>query len=274
MKVGNRRNLLTAWQSLEYLTGICVSPVAEGQLHAIMIAPGACAAWRRDVVLAAGGWPGDTLAEDCDLTLAIHRIGYRVEQENGAVAWTEAPLSVRALVRQRIRWTYGNLQAYRKHRDMVFRARFGWLGLLVMPVALDSLLVPLLFLPLTYVLAALSLAGGNWRSIVLFTAFVTGVQLVMSIMAVATAHERRAHLLVVPVYRLIWEPLRFFVLYASVYKALKGRAAGWYRPRRTGTVRPPGAQPIPATRRRRGRAYQRQPVAGGGLYRPVKTRGG
>jgi hypothetical protein len=66
--------------------------------------------------------------------------------------------------------------------------------------------------------------------------------------------------------------LRFFVLYAAVFKALKGRAAGWYRPKRTGTVRPPGAQPVPAARHRHGKSYRRQPIAGGGLYRPVRSR--
>lgn len=236
IKVGNRHNILTAWQSLEYISGICVTRMAEGLLGAIMIAPGACAAWRKTAVLHAGGWPSDTLAEDCDLTLAVQCLGYKVAQDNDAVAWTEAPMTIASLAKQRLRWTFGNIQVYRKYRHMVLRPRYGWLGMVVMPYALISILVPLVFMPLTYVTAVLSLVAGNWQSIALFAAFVAGVHLAISVVALGMAHERPWHLLVVPLYRLIYEPLRTYLLYASLVKILRGRSFGWYKPNRTNSV--------------------------------------
>ena len=73
------------------------------------------------------------MAEDCDLTLSIQRLGYKVTQDNVAIAWTEAPMTVRALARQRLRWTFGNLQAFRKHRGIVLQPRYGILGMVVLP---------------------------------------------------------------------------------------------------------------------------------------------
>ena len=242
VKVGNRRNLLTAWQSLEYMSGICVTRMAEGLVGAIAIAPGACAAWRKRAIVEAGGYSSQTLAEDCDLTLSIQRLGYQVRQDTEAVAWTEAPMTVRALARQRLRWTFGNLQAFRKHRNMVLRPRYGILGMIVLPFALLSVIVPLAFMPLTYIAAGLSIASGRWQNVALFAVFVAGVHLVISIVAVRMVRERLWHLLVVPIYRLIYEPLRGYVLYRSLVMAAKGKAMGWYRPARTGTVLPRGAR--------------------------------
>jgi biofilm PGA synthesis N-glycosyltransferase PgaC len=236
VKVGNRRNLLTAWQSLEYISGICVTRMAEGFVGAISIAPGACAAWRRDALLRVGGYSHDTQAEDADLTLSMQAQGYAVVQENEAVAWTEAPTRLHALAKQRLRWTYGNIQALYKHRSMLFRPRYGALGMVTLPYALMSVLVPLVFMPFVVFVAVASLLGGNWESVALFAAAVALLHLIISAVAIGLVHERPWHLLLVPVYRLIYEPLRAYVLYGSLVRIVRGRIVGWYRPERTGTV--------------------------------------
>jgi biofilm PGA synthesis N-glycosyltransferase PgaC len=147
IRVGNRtRNLLTRWQALEYLTQIGVDRSAHDAFGAIVIVPGACAAWRRKAVLAAGGYSHETLAEDCDLTLSLHRAGWRVTQDDEAVAYTEAPEDVDGLLAQRTRWSYGTMQAIFKHRDLLLRPRWGWLGMLVLPTYVLSIVMPLLFL--------------------------------------------------------------------------------------------------------------------------------
>lgn len=236
VKVGNRRNLLTAWQSLEYISGICVTRMAEGLVGAISIAPGACAAWRRTALVQARGYSHDTLAEDADLTLSIQRLGYSIVQENEAVAWTEAPMTVRGLLKQRLRWTYGNLQALYKHRGMLFRSRYGALGLVTLPYAVLSILIPLLFMPMTLVVAVLNLAQGQWEAIAIFAVFVAGTHMLISIVAIAMVRENPLHLLMVPIYRLIYEPLRAYVIYGALVQALKGRIVGWYKPERTNSV--------------------------------------
>ena len=245
VKVGNRRNLVAGWQSLEYLSGICVTRMAEGLMGAISICPGACAAWRREALVAAGGYSDETLAEDADLTLSLQRMGYSIMQENNAVAWTEAPLTLKGLFKQRLRWTYGNIQTLYKHRSMLFNPKFGALGMLTMPYALISVLVPLIFMPLAAGVAALSLARGEWQAIALFSAFVATTHMVVSVVAVVMVRESPLHLLIVPIYRLIYEPLRAYVVFGSVIRALRGSAVGWYKPQRTNSATLPAPAAAP-----------------------------
>ena len=107
--------------------------------------PGAVGAWRRTVVHQVGGFREDTLAEDQDLTLAVRRAGYSVAYADGAVALTEAPDTLRALARQRFRWSFGTLQCAWKHRATLFRRHYGTLGWIAMPnVWLFQLLLPAL----------------------------------------------------------------------------------------------------------------------------------
>ncbi|MEO8282416.1 MAG: bifunctional polysaccharide deacetylase/glycosyltransferase family 2 protein [Pseudarthrobacter sp.] len=246
VKVGNRRNLITAWQSLEYLSGICVTRMAEGLMGAISIVPGACAAWRREALVKAGGYSHDTLAEDADLTLSLQRLGYSIVQENAAVAWTEAPLTVKGLFKQRLRWTYGNIQTLYKHRKMLFNPRYGALGMLTMPYALISVLVPLVFMPLTVIVAINSLIRGEWEAIAIFSAFVAATHMLISMVAVLMVRENVLHLLIVPIYRLIYEPLRAYVVFGSALLALRGTAVGWYKPERTNSVTLPAMPALTA----------------------------
>ncbi|WP_052260427.1 bifunctional polysaccharide deacetylase/glycosyltransferase family 2 protein [Pseudarthrobacter phenanthrenivorans] len=243
VKVGNRRNLVAGWQSLEYLSGMCVTRMAEGLMGAISIVPGACAAWRKDALVKAGGYSDATLAEDADLTLSLQQMGYSITQENRAVAWTEAPLTLRGLFKQRLRWTYGNIQTLYKHLSMLFNPKFGALGMLTMPYALVSVLVPLVFMPLAVGVAVLSLARGEWQAIAMFSAFVATTHMLVSIVAVLMVHESPLHLLIVPIYRLIYEPLRAYVVFGSAIMALRGSAVGWYKPQRTNSATLPSSTP-------------------------------
>ena len=107
-KVGNRINVLTRWQALEYITSQNLDRRAFDVLNCITVVPGAVGAWRRELIEQAGGFSDLTLAEDADLTLAIRKLGYRVVYEEAAVALTEAPDTVRGFLRQRYRWMYGH----------------------------------------------------------------------------------------------------------------------------------------------------------------------
>ena len=237
IKVGNyRRNVVTRWQALEYVTQIGVERAASALLGAVMVIPGACAAWRRRAVVDVGGYSDATLAEDCDLTLTLQRAGWRIEQADEAVAWTEAPETVDSLLRQRVRWMFGTLQAVWKHRRMVLRPRFGWLGMLVMPMAVATLLLPLVFTPLV-VVAVLQMVIDQGPLLVLaYFGLFAAIYGLQALVAVALLRERPAHLLMVPVYRFIHEPLRAYLLYAALGTALRGVRLGWNRVERTAHV--------------------------------------
>jgi biofilm PGA synthesis N-glycosyltransferase PgaC len=121
---------------------------------------------------------------------------------------------------------------------MLFNPNFGALGMLTMPYALISVLLPLIFMPLTVIVAVVSLSRGEWQAIALFWAFVATTHLIISIVAVVMVRENLLHLLMVPIYRLIYEPLRAYVVFGSAVQALRGTVVGWYRPQRTNSVAP------------------------------------
>ncbi len=242
VRVGNAHNLLTRFQSIEYATSQNFDRRAYAVLNCITVVPGAIGAFRRSAMLAAGRFTTDTLAEDCDLTIRILRAGYRVTTANRAVAVTEAPETVRMLLKQRVRWCYGIMQTVWKHRDLLFRSQvnghdisgLGWL-------ALPSLVLFQFGFPLLTLLAECQLAVaillGTW-SVVLgwFVAFLlvdTGVA------ALAYRLEGRSmgELVWLLPQRMVWRYLLFWVLLRAYANAIRGEIASWGVLKRTGRVR-------------------------------------
>jgi hypothetical protein len=132
-KVGNRINLLTRWQALEYITSQNLDRRAFDVLNCITVVPGAVGAWRRELIESAGGFRHDTLAEDADLTLAIRKLGKRIVYERRGHGPDRSARYRARLHRQRYRWMYGTMQAAWKHRDVLFRRRYGALGFVALP---------------------------------------------------------------------------------------------------------------------------------------------
>lgn len=123
VKVGNRRNLLTTWQHVEYITGFNLERRAFDELNCITVVPGAIGAWRKRNVVESGYLSEDTLAEDTDLTITFLRQGHRIVYEEKAYAFTESPEDVKSLIKQRYRWSYGTLQCLWKHRKALFHTK-------------------------------------------------------------------------------------------------------------------------------------------------------
>ena len=120
VKIGNRKNLLTWWQHIEYVTGYNLEKRAFDQLDSITVVPGAIGAWRKSAMLEVGLFEEDTLAEDTDATMKLLRKGYRIRSEVEALAYTEAPEDLKSFIKQRYRWTFGILQCLWKHREALF----------------------------------------------------------------------------------------------------------------------------------------------------------
>jgi cellulose synthase/poly-beta-1,6-N-acetylglucosamine synthase-like glycosyltransferase len=154
--VGNQINLLTHFQALEYSIGQYLDRRAFALFNAIGVVPGAIGAWRRQALLAVGGYSSETLAEDADATFAIVNAGWRVISEPAAEARTEAPEKIRAFLKQRHRWMFGTLQVVVKHTRGALTKRNG-LCFLTIPNALLSLLGFALFLPVLDTLSIFSL---------------------------------------------------------------------------------------------------------------------
>ena len=151
-KVGNRVNLWTRWQALEYITSQNFDRRALALFHIVTVVPGAIGAWRTAPVKAAGGYPINTVAEDADLTMSLLEQGLRVDYEDRSLAFTEAPIDMKGLMRQRFRWSFGILQAVWKHRGAFIRNKA--MGIFALPnILIFQMLMPLVspFIDLMFV---------------------------------------------------------------------------------------------------------------------------
>ena len=272
VKVGNRINLLTRWQSLEYITSQNLDRRAYALLNAITVVPGAIGAWRRNSVLDAGGYTTDTLAEDMDLTWRIRRAGWRLATESRALAWTEAPDTVRGFFNQRFRWAYGTLQCLWKHRGAL--GRYGWFGGLALPMLwlfqfAFQVIAPLVDLQILYSLAGFAnsmltrvMFHQDWQplpqakhdltGVLVFYAIFFVAELTGAIVAFVLNKERLRALIWLFPQRFFYRQLMYAVVWKSLWKALRGLPQGWGKLQRKGTVQTPGGgssgeKPRPAT---------------------------
>jgi cellulose synthase/poly-beta-1,6-N-acetylglucosamine synthase-like glycosyltransferase/peptidoglycan/xylan/chitin deacetylase (PgdA/CDA1 family)/spore germination protein YaaH len=141
-KVGNRVNLWTRWQALEYITSQNFERRALDLFNVVTVVPGAIGAWRTGPVKTAGGYPINTVAEDADLTMGLLELGLKVVYEDRSLAFTEAPIDAKGLMRQRFRWSFGTLQAIWKHRAAFVRNKA--MGLFALPnILIFQMLLPL-----------------------------------------------------------------------------------------------------------------------------------
>ncbi len=253
-KVGNRINLWTRWQALEYITSQNFERRALNTLGAVSVVPGAIGAWRMYAVRQAGGYHTDTVAEDADLTMALLRRGYRVEYEDLALAYTEAPVNANGLMRQRFRWSFGILQAVWKHRDVV--ARRGALGWVALPnIFVFQILLPLVspFIDIMFVFSAIEYFIQRWfhpesadpanilRIVVFFSVFLI-IDFITS--TIAFALERREPesreeiwlLSQVWLQRFAYRQLFSVVLFKTIKRAFEGERFAWDKLERTAAV--------------------------------------
>ncbi|HEV2696967.1 MAG TPA: glycosyltransferase [Terriglobales bacterium] len=253
-KVGNRVNLWTRWQALEYITSQNFERRALNTLGAVSVVPGAIGAWRTSAVRALGAYHTDTVAEDADLTMALLRNGYRVEYEDRALAYTEAPVNANGLMRQRFRWSFGILQAVFKHREVF--ARKGVLGWIALPnIIVFQILLPLVspFIDIMFTVGALwyyvqkhfhpeSTDPASFQRLVIFF----GAFLIIDFMtsAIAFALERSTPdtredtwlLSQVWLQRFAYRQLFSLVLFKTVKRALEGEPFAWDKLERTAAV--------------------------------------
>nr|WP_244204431.1 bifunctional polysaccharide deacetylase/glycosyltransferase family 2 protein [Streptomyces africanus] len=246
-KVGNRRRLLGRWQHIEYVMGFNLDRRVYDLLRCLPTIPGAVGAFRAEALRDAGMMSADTLAEDTDITMALHRAGWEVRYAPDALAWTEAPSSLRQLWRQRYRWSYGTMQATWKHRHALFEhghaGHFGRLGLPLL--AVFQIFTPLLA-PLIDILAVYGLVFGNPRITALAWGGVLAVQAVCAGYAFRLDGERLRPLWALPLQQVVYRQVMYLVLTQACLTALNGYRLPWQRLKRSGDVMLP---PQPSTRR-------------------------
>ncbi|MEV7089820.1 bifunctional polysaccharide deacetylase/glycosyltransferase family 2 protein [Streptomyces sp. NPDC093085] len=239
-KVGNRNTVIGAWQHIEYVMGFNLDRRMYDLLRCMPTIPGAIGAFRRRAVLDVGGMSEDTLAEDTDITIALHRAGWRVVYAEHARAWTEAPASVGQLWRQRYRWSYGTMQALWKHRGSVVdkgpSGRFGRVG---MPLVVLFQIVTPVFAPLIDVFTVYAMIFVDLKASLLAWLAVLLVQLLCAAYAFRLDKEKYRYLLMMPLQQIAYRQLMYLVLIHSTVTALTGGRLRWQKLKRTGEVGAP-----------------------------------
>jgi cellulose synthase/poly-beta-1,6-N-acetylglucosamine synthase-like glycosyltransferase/peptidoglycan/xylan/chitin deacetylase (PgdA/CDA1 family)/spore germination protein YaaH len=235
-KVGNLRKFLTRCQSLEYICGFNLDRRAYAQWNCITVVPGAVSAIRRQALEDAGGFCRDTLAEDTDLTLCLHKEDYRVEYAADAIAWTEAPETARALMRQRFRWAFGTLQCLWKHRDMVFNPQYGALGWFSLPSVWFFQIILVALTPVVDGLLVISLVLGGWSAMWSYVLIFLLMDLLLAFLACGLDGEKLRKAWIILPMRIIYRPLLSWVIWKGLYRAFKGAWVTWGKSERTASM--------------------------------------
>jgi cellulose synthase/poly-beta-1,6-N-acetylglucosamine synthase-like glycosyltransferase/peptidoglycan/xylan/chitin deacetylase (PgdA/CDA1 family) len=250
-KVGNRINLVTRWQAIEYVTSQNIDRRAFALLNCITVVPGAVGAWRRHLIEEAGGFSDETLAEDQDLTMTLLRRGWRIAYADKAMAYTEAPDTIKTLARQRFRWSFGTLQCAWKHRDVLLRPRYGALGMIAMPnIWIFQLFFPFLSpvadLVFLWSLATVYLNGvqhgaefavQSLEQVLFFYSIFLALDWLAAVIALFMEKgEERGLSWLVLLQRFVYRQVMYWVVVKSVFAALRGRVIGWGKLERKATV--------------------------------------
>ena len=235
VEVGNVRNVLTAFQALEYVTTQNFDRRAFEELNCISVVPGATGAWRRRKVLEIGGYADDILTEDADLTLRLLRSGGKIVYAGNARSQTEAPETLRTLIKQRFRWSFGTFQCLYKHRRAFFDGTLGWVALPNM--FLFQVIFPALS-PIGDLVFLLSIIRGDLGAILVGYILFLVMDLGGSVLAFHI-EKRPKHLIwLILIQRFFYRQFMYVVTYISIGAVFRGRRYGWNKLKRTGNIDP------------------------------------
>lgn len=254
VKVGNRSNVVTRWQSVEYVTSQNIDRRAFSRLNGITVVPGAIGGYRASALREVGGYSSDTLAEDMDLTWRLRRAGWVIVNEGNALAYTEAPATIGALMRQRFRWSFGTLQCLWKHRGALFH--YGWFGWLSLPTLwlfqfVAQVMAP--FVDLQLVTALLGKFGAwlqaqehpdtpmapdpmLWLIVAIYVGFLC-LEVLAGWVAYAFDGDRKGELWLLPTQRFVYRQIMYVAVWRSLFRAFGGTGQAWGKLHRTGAVR-------------------------------------
>ncbi len=244
VKVGNEVNMITKWQSIEYITSQNFDRRAFDLLNCITVIPGAIGAFKKEAIKIAGGFTTDTLAEDCDITMRLHCHGYIIRNCSKAISYTEAPETFRQFMRQRFRWSFGVMQCFWKHRDTVLNPKYKNFGMVAMPnILIFQMILPFLapladlILVISLIAASMNIVVASVPHILLYYGIFTLVDVAGAALAFAFEKEDYKKLFWMIPQRLIYRQMMYYILFKSFNRAIKGELQGWGALKRTGSVK-------------------------------------
>ncbi|MBD3667005.1 MAG: glycosyltransferase family 2 protein [Kangiella sp.] len=180
--VGNKRKPLEWLQQLEYVCGFFYKR-ADSYFNAVHIIGGAAAAYRRDVLTNLKGFDEEIITEDIDLSMSILSHGYKTRYAHDAVVYTEGPTDWKGLRKQRLRWKYGRILCYLKHKELFLShnsQHSRYLSWFILPLAVYAEIMLLnvgLFLSLFYCYVIVSQDFALLASVILVSSILVTMQI-------------------------------------------------------------------------------------------------
>ena len=190
--VGLPTSWIARFQVVEYLRAFSLGRAGWSMIGALMLISGAFGVYRRDVLLAVGGLDADTIGEDFELAMAVHRWyrksgrDYRMVFVSEPVSWTEVPETTKVLRKQRSRWHRGLWEVLWKYRGMLLNPRYGRIGMVGLPYYWVFELFAPLFEVFGVVVLAAALATGAVDPVLLLAmlGIVLGTGVLVSLTAI------------------------------------------------------------------------------------------
>ena len=169
--------------------------------------------------------------------MRIIKAGYIVANEPKAYAYTEVPEHLKQFLKQRVRWSFGVMQTFWKHKDLMFSNRSKSLGWVALPdMLLFKYIIPF-FSPIADFLMIIALITGNGGKIAFYFLIYVVVDALIASIAFAFERENPAKLIWLIPQRLIYRWLMMYVFFKAIKRAIKGELQEWGVLKRTGNVK-------------------------------------
>jgi len=189
IQAGLPRNWLARFQIVEYLRAFLFGRLGWSPLNAVLIISGAFGLFDRERVMAVGGYRTDTIGEDMELVVRLHRyhrekrIPYRIRYLPDPICWTECPEDLGTLGRQRSRWQRGLAESLGRHARLAFSLRGGTPGWLAWPfMALFEWVGPLIELVgYGFMLAGFAFGAVSYAALAAFLLVAIGMGILLSV---------------------------------------------------------------------------------------------
>jgi cellulose synthase/poly-beta-1,6-N-acetylglucosamine synthase-like glycosyltransferase len=254
--VGISSHPLALFQTVEYLRAFLFGREGWSPFNALLIVSGAFGVFDREVLLEVGGYRRQTIGEDMELTVRLHRFmreqkrPYRIQFLAEPVCWTEAPEDLATLRNQRIRWQRGLLESLWLNKTLLFSPRGGLAGNLAFPFFLIFEAVGPLIEVTAYLFMILGTLLGyvNVDSLLVFTVAAIGMGMTMSISALLMEeicfhmYPRTRQVMVLIAFALLenlgYRQLNSWWRLLGLYQWLTGQQQQWGVMKRKGNERP------------------------------------
>ncbi|MBZ0199440.1 MAG: glycosyltransferase [Ignavibacteriaceae bacterium] len=238
VKILNRRKFLTDLQALEYIEGLNMVRAAQSFIRLVNIIPGPIGLFRKKAIDEAGYYSSDTFAEDADITLKILANGWKIYYEPQAISYTEAPVKLQQLLKQRYRWTRGILQSIRKHKKLLFNPTINFGDTFILwSMFYEALIWPTMNIAANVFFIVAALAFGFTSLIFFWWAGLALLDMVTALYCIAVEKEEIRLIGYAIIYRMFFILVIDICKFMSTIEEFLGIKMTWGKLERVGTAK-------------------------------------